>query len=123
VFFHTDGYVMNILPLFVEYGIDGVNPLQVSANNSFEEFVEKYGDKLMVYGGIDNCFIIPDGTVDDVREHIRHLFAILGKNGRLIASSHDIPSHVPPENLDVMVETLKSCTYENGGLVAQAGSQ
>jgi len=111
VFFHTDGHVMHILPLFVEYGLDGINPLQVSANNSYEAFAAHYSDRLMLYGGIDNCFIIPDGTPAQVRAHIRHLFGTLGKNGRLIASSHDIPSHVPMENLEAMVDEIKRCVY------------
>jgi uroporphyrinogen decarboxylase len=111
VFFHTDGHVMNILPLFVEFGIDGINPFQVSAGNSFETLRDEYGGKLMLYGGIDNCFIIPGGTVEDVRAHIRHLFETLGQTGGLIASSHDIPSHVPLENLDAMVEAIKACRY------------
>jgi len=111
VFFHTDGYVMNILPLFVEYGIDGINPLQYGANNSIELFAEEYGSKLMLYGGMDNCFIIPDATACDVKNHIEYLFKTLGKNGRFIASSHDIPSKVPLENIDMMVKTIKSCVY------------
>ncbi|MCL2160038.1 MAG: hypothetical protein FWH48_11585 [Oscillospiraceae bacterium] len=111
VFFHTDGHVMDILPLFVEYGLDGINPLQASAKNDVELFAKEYGDKLMVYGGIDNCFIIPDGTEEDIRNHIDHLFKTLGKNGRYIASSHDIPSKAPLRNIDVMVEAIKNCIY------------
>ena len=111
VFYHTDGYVMDILPLFVEYGFDGINPLQSSVNNDPEVFMKEYGDKLMVYGGMDNCFIIPDGTTADVKNHVEYLFQTLGKNGRYIASSHDIPSKVPLENIDIMVETIKNCKY------------
>ena len=113
VFYHTDGYIMNILPLFVEYGFDGINPLQLSANNCYETFATQYGDRLMLYGGIDNCVIIPDGTPDDVRNHIRHLFNTVGKNGRLIASSHDIPAYVPMENVEAMVDEIKQCVYEH----------
>lgn len=111
VFFHTDGHVMNILPLFVAYGFDGINPLQHNAGNSCETFTAQYGDRLMLYGGIDNCFIVPDGSPAQVRAHIRQLFGTAGKNGRLIASSHDIPSHVPMENLDAMVDEIKRCVY------------
>jgi len=111
VFYHTDGNVMDILPLFVEFGFDGINPFQHSAGNDPDVFLREYGDKLMVYGGMDNCFIIPDGSEQDVREHILRLFRTLGKNGRFIASSHDIPTGVPLGNVDVMVETIKSCVY------------
>lgn len=110
VFMHTDGNVMNILDLFVEYGIDGINPLQSNCNDK-EVFARDYGDKLMLYGGIDNCFVIPNGTVEEVRQHIRDNFRILGKNGRYIPSSHDIPETVPMENVDAMVDELKKCTF------------
>jgi len=111
VFFHTDGHVMNILPLFVEHGIDGINPLQYSANNSYETFIEQYERRLMLYGGLDNCFIIPDGTPTQVRRHVQRLFDTCGKNGRLIASSHDIPFYAPLENLEAMVDEIKRCVY------------
>jgi uroporphyrinogen-III decarboxylase len=111
VFYHTDGHVMDILPLFIEYGFDGINPLQANADNNIYEFAEKYGDKLMVYGAMDNCFTIPQGSAEDVRRHVRELFDVLGKNGRFIASSHDIPSYAPMENIEAMVETIKSCVY------------
>jgi len=111
VLYHTDGHVMNILSLFVEYGIDGINPLQASAGNCPEAFARSYAGQLIVYGGIDNCFIIPDGTTQQVRTHVRHLFNTLGSNGGLIASSHDIPSHVPMENLEAMADEIKRCAY------------
>ena len=111
VFYHTDGYVMDILPLFVEYGLDGINPFQISVGNDINIFMEEYASKLMIYGGIDNLFIIPNGTIDDVRAHIRYLFNTLGRNGRFIASSHDIPSYVPMANVDAMVDEIKKCRY------------
>jgi len=110
VLMHTDGNVMNILSLFVKYGIDGINPLQSNCNDK-QYFADNFGDKLFVYGGIDNCFTIPEGTPQEVRQHIRDNFKILGKKGRYIASSHDIPGQVPLENIDVMVDEIKKCIY------------
>ncbi len=81
-----------------QYGIDGINPLQSNCNDK-AAFAEHYGDKLMVYGGIDNCFTIPNGTVEEVRQHIRENFRLLGKNGRYIASSHDIRNRCPWKTL------------------------
>ena len=107
VFYHTDGAVEKVLPLIVEYGIDGINPLQPTINDC-AAFAEKYGDKLMLYCGIDNCFAIPDGTPESVREHILSQYNILGKGRGLIFSSHDIPDYVPQENVDAMVEAIKS---------------
>ena len=110
VFFHTDGRMDGLFDLFVEYGIDGINPLQPHLND-IPRFKRKYGDKLKLYGGIDNCFAIPDGSAEDVRRHIRELFETMGKDGGLIASSHDIPHYVPRENIDTMADELKKCVY------------
>ncbi len=110
VFYHSDGLILPVLDVYVEYGIDGCNPLEPRYNDS-REFADRFGDKLMLYGGGDNCRIIPDGAVDDVRAHVRSQFETLGKNARFIYSTHDIPGHCPQENLDAMVETIKSCRY------------
>ena len=112
VFYHTDGYVLDILPLFVQAKLDGINPLQYSVGNDPVVFARDYGDKLMVYGAMDNCAIIPDGTADEVRAHVRYLFETLGKNGGYIASSHDIPGYAPQENVEAMVAEIKACCYE-----------
>lgn len=110
VLYHTDGAVMDILDLFVEYGYDGINPLQPHLND-IATFKENYGNKLLIYGGLDNCYKIPDGTPDDVARHVRETFNILGRNGGYIASTHDIPKYVPLDNIDILVKTIKECTY------------
>jgi len=110
VFYHTDGLVIDCLELFMEYGIDGINPLEPRYNDP-KLFIEKTQGKLMLYGGIDNCNIIPNGTTEEIKEHIKSQFEIIAKNTGMIFSSHDIPSHCPLENLDVMVDTIKGLRY------------
>jgi len=107
VFYHTDGFIMDAIDLFIEYKIDGINPVEPRYNDS-KLFSEKTKGKLMVYGGIDNCNIIPNGTFDEIEKHLNYQFQNLGKNGGLIFSSHDIPSCCPIENLDFMVKTIKN---------------
>jgi len=110
VFLHTDGNVGNILGLFVEYGLDGINPLQTSCND-FEAFSRDWGDKLMVYGGMDNLFILPDATDEEVVAHLHRNFDLLGRNAGYIASSHDIPYHVTDARIDLIAKTLRKCRY------------
>ena len=111
VLFHSDGNVDKLIDLLIPLGISAVNPLQPHINN-ISDFKAKHGEKLTVYGGLDNCFIIPDGTEDDIRKHVHETFEILGKhNGGLIFSSHDIPITAPDRNVEVMVEAIKECVY------------
>jgi uroporphyrinogen decarboxylase len=108
--YHCDGRVTDILDLFVEAGFDAINPLQNDVND-IDKFARDYGDSLKVYGGLDNRKIIPNGTPADVENHVKDLFRVLGCNGGLIFSSHDIPGDTPKENLDIMVAAIKKCVY------------
>ena len=110
VFYHTDGLVLDILDLFTEYNIDGINPLEPRFNSG-EEFIKRCNGKLMLYGGIDNCHVIPEGEREDIQNHIKQQFETIGKHTGMIFSSHDIPSSVPIENINVMVDTIKSLRY------------
>lgn len=110
VFYHSDGLLTEVLGVYMEYGVDGCNPLEPRYNDP-KEFVRTTDGKLILYGGLDNCNIIPNGSVDDVREHVRSQFEILGAQGRLIFSSHDIPGTCPKANLDALVESIRACRY------------
>jgi len=112
VFYHTDGRVMGILDLFIEAGFDGLNPLEPRYNDA-REFRRRVGDRLILYGGLDNCGVIPNGTPAAVRAHVRDRFDALGRAGRFIFSSHDIPGATPQENVEAMVDEIKACTYGN----------
>ena len=107
VFYHSDGNVTDLLPLLAEYGFDGVNPLQPPLNDC-AAFRKNFAGKLMLYGGLDNCFAIPDNSPDGVRRHVREQFETLGPDG-LIFSSHDIPDYAGIENIDAMVDEIKNC--------------
>lgn len=110
--FHCCGKIPDDLAeLFIELGVRAINPLQPSVNDT-RAFAEKYSDRLAVYGALDNCFTIPEGTPEDIRRHVREQFELLGAPaGGLIFSSHDIDISAPRENIEAMVAAIKACTY------------
>jgi uroporphyrinogen decarboxylase len=111
VLFHSDGKLDDLLPLLKEYGLDAVNPLQPHLNDPWA-FKAAHGRQLALYGGLDNCFIIPNGTAADVRAHVLDVFEAVGRpDGALIFSTHDIPLDTPPENIEAMVAAIKECRY------------
>ena len=105
VLMHSDGYVMGILDDVVALGFDGVNPLQPHLND-VSEFAARYGGRLCLYGGLESYRLIPDGSPDDVRQHVRETYHTVGQHGGLIYSSHDLPVHTPEENLDALVAAI-----------------
>ena len=105
VVYHSDGNITEALDTLCEMGVNAVNPLQPEFND-FATFKAKYHGKLAVYGGIDNTKIIPEGSINEVRAHIRDIYQNLGHSGGLVMSSHDITIRCPQENIDAMVDEI-----------------
>ena len=107
VMIHCCGKIDGILAELIECGLDIFNPFQPEVMNVFE--VKKlYGDRLSFYGGISIQRTLPYGSVDQVKEEVRRLVAVVGEDGGYIASpSHDIPADARPENIAAMIEVLQ----------------
>lgn len=111
VLWHSDGRVVDLLDLLEEIGVVAVNPLQPHLHD-LRAFRREYAGRLTLYGGLDNCYIIPDGSADDVRRHVLDTFDAVGREGGLILSTHDIPIDTPPENIETLVRTIvEECRY------------
>lgn len=108
VLMHSCGKITEAIDAFAEQGVCALNPLQPHLHD-LRSFKEKYHGRLAVYGALDNSFIIPNGTPEEVRAHVRSTFEVLGKGGGLIFSTHDIPIHTPAENIEAMVDEIKHC--------------
>ena len=110
VWMHSDGNIMDALDIIVDMGVTVINPLEPKLND-LEHFKQKYHveQKLAIYGGLDTYGIIPYGSIEEVRCHVRDTYDLFGKNGGLIFSTHDIPLDCPPENLEALVDEIKRC--------------
>ncbi len=109
VFFHTDGDVFDLIPDFIEMGVDILNPIQTSAGKmaNLAELKKRYGDKLTFCGAVDTQRVLPHGTPAQVRDEVRRVIEILAPGGGYMLSSvHTIMNEVPPENILAMVDAV-----------------
>ena len=91
-----------------QVGLDVFNPFQPEVMDVFD-MKNKYGDSLSFYGGISTQKTLPYGTIDQVRDEVKRLLEAIGKDGGYIASpAHALPADAKPENIDVMIETLRN---------------
>ena len=98
VIFHSDGYVMDILPELVAAGIDGLNPIEKAAGMDIYEIRRMYPELILV-GGVDVTHLLPFGTPDEVRRETRRIIKETGSEGRLlIGSSTEMENNVPLAN-------------------------
>ena len=111
VLFHSDGAVLDLIEPLLGFGADAINPLQPNIVDA-KEFKQRFGNRMAVYGALDNCFIIPQGTPEQITKHVKDTFEVLGRpDGGLIFSTHDIPYEAPRENVEALVSAIKECTY------------
>lgn len=107
IFFHTDGDVFDLIPDFIEIGVDILNPIQTSAGKmaNLAELKQRYGTNLVFCGAVDTHHILPHGTPEEVRAEVRRVCEIMAPGGGYILSSvHTLMNEVPPENILAMVD-------------------
>ena len=110
VFLHSCGAIMPLIPDLIETGIDILNPVQVSARGMEPLLLKKeFGDVLTFWGGgIDTQRILPNGTVQEVRDEVERRIHELAPGGGFVFNTvHNIQSDVPPENIEAMLGTFE----------------
>lgn len=106
VMYHTDGSVYQLIPEFIEMGVDLLNPLQPDAKNmDLQKIKDEFGDKISFHGGVDIMRTLPKGKPEQVQAEVKNRVNILGKNGGyILCSSHHIQPDTPIENVIAMYD-------------------
>ncbi|MFH2041043.1 MAG: uroporphyrinogen decarboxylase family protein, partial [Acidobacteriota bacterium] len=109
VMLHCCGGVRELLPDFIDAGLDAVNPVQFNCTGmAVSELKEEFGGRLCFWGGgCDTRFVLPSGTPDEVRRHVREQVDVLSSGGGFVFQQvHNILADVPPENIVSMYRAL-----------------
>jgi uroporphyrinogen decarboxylase len=112
VFIHCDGAIEEILPDFIEIGMDVLNPLQTSAKGMEPQRIkQKYGKHLALWGGgVETQTTLPFGTVEEVRREVRDRVKLLGTgSGYVFAAIHNIQADISPEKILAIYDTVAAC--------------
>lgn len=102
---HSCGDINALLPDILETGIDALNPLEVKAGMDPIALKQKYGDRVVLHGGLNAALW---SEKEKITDEIRRIVPTMKQNGGYIFSSdHSIPNDVPLENFREIVETVK----------------
>lgn len=106
VLWHSCGSVRRLIPDLLEIGVDALNPVQVSAAEmDTRELKREYGAHMAFWGGVDTGWVLPHGTLAQVREEVRRrLEDLAGGGGYVLCAVHNIQADVPPANVAAMYE-------------------
>lgn len=106
---HCCGGVRQLLPDLIDAGLDAINPVQISSRGMEpEQLKAEFGDRLVFWGGgCDTQHVLPKGTPQDVRRHVRQQVDIFKTGGGFVFQQvHNILAHVPPENINAMFDAV-----------------
>jgi len=109
VMLHCCGGVRELLPDLIDAGLDAINPVQIScAGMNARELKAEFGKEMVFWGGgCDTQTILPNGTPEAVRQHVREQVGILRPGGGFVFQQvHNILANVPPENIVAIFEAL-----------------
>jgi len=107
VILHCCGGIMDLIPYFIEGGIDCLQPLEVKAGMDLIELKEKYGDKISFMGGIDTRLMALDDP-KPIEEEIKKKITVAKEGGGYIYhSDHSVPKNVSFKQYKRVIELVK----------------
>jgi len=106
VMYHGCGNVKQILPDFIEMGLDAYNPLEAKAGMDVCELRAQYGHQLGFFGN-SNMQVWEEGDPEKLKhEVLRKLTAARG-GGMIFASDHSVSSSVSGHTYDMIVKLVR----------------
>jgi len=108
VWFHVDGWILEIIEDLIEIGVTVLNPQHACMGT--QRVGEICAGRVCIRTDIDRQWVIPYGTPEDVINAVKEAIAVFGSyNGGVILHG-EVGQDVPFEN----IEALYSAFYEYG---------
>ncbi len=109
VIYHSCGMTYDLMPYFLEMGVDIMHPLQANAkgNNDAPRLKQNYGSRMVFHGNTDNQGVFhksKEEVMADALYRIRHLAP---GGGYIFSSGHNIQPNMRPENILALFDTAQ----------------
>jgi len=111
VMHHTCGAIYDMIPDFIDCGLDILQSLQPKAKGmDLKKIKQEYGKYICFQGGIDIQETMPHGTPEDVRNEVLDRIRTLGKGGGyILGTAHNMLPDVPVENALAYFDAAGGC--------------
>jgi uroporphyrinogen decarboxylase len=105
---HSCGAVRDLIPEFIELGLDFMNPIQPMATNMEPQSLkDEFGDDIGFFGGICVQDLLPNKSPEEIKEEVKRRVTILGKNGGyILAPAHNVQDDTSVENVSAFFEAV-----------------
>lgn len=104
----SDGFIGELIPIWMEAGINVCDPIEVAAGNDIAAFREAFGRKMGFQGGVDKRAMAKGGKI--LEDEIARLQPVMDSGGFIPSCDHGIPADVSWPNFLRYVELLAKAT-------------
>jgi len=88
----SDGFVGELIPLWIEAGITVCDPMEVAAGNDIVAFRTRFGRRMAYRGGVDKRAIAKGGTA--IEDEIARVRPVIASGGYIPGCDHAVPADV-----------------------------
>jgi uroporphyrinogen decarboxylase len=109
IFYHSCGGVFDLVPDFIEAGVDILNPLQRgAAGMDLVRLKREFGKDLCFWGGgIDVQTQLPVYSPDQIEEEVKRTLDIMAPGGGFVFfPTHNIQADVTPDRVDKLFRSV-----------------
>ena len=102
---HCCGGVYPLLRDLIDAGLDVINPVQFTCKDmELGKLKKEFGKDLVFWGGgCDTRTILPSGTPEQIKEHVKQNIEIMSPDGGFVFQQvHNIMADVAPNNIAAM---------------------
>ena len=92
----SDGNVKDLIPLWLESGINGVFPMEQAAGNDLYFYRKEYGRDLIITGGIDKRILAEDQQA--IAKELDKKISLAFEGGYVPTIDHSIPPDISVKN-------------------------
>ena len=88
----SDGRIDLLVPLYIECGVNCVDPMEVAAGNDINEFRKRFGKRVSYRGGIDKRAIAAGGGA--LKAELARIRPVIEDGGYIPSCDHGVPPDI-----------------------------
>jgi uroporphyrinogen decarboxylase len=92
----SDGFIGELIPIWIEAGVNFCDPVEVAAHNDICELRKQFGREMAYTGGIDKRAIAAGGSL--LEDEVNRVTPVIEDGGYIPGCDHGVPSDISWEN-------------------------
>jgi uroporphyrinogen decarboxylase len=102
----SDGNIWELIPLWLEFGINMLLPMEVAAGMDVVALRKEFGRELRMLGGFDKR-IMASKNKEDIKRELERIRPVIEDGGYVPGLDHGAPPDIPFENVCYYISCLK----------------